>query len=163
MDLIDRLLEHDHWATSTLLNICENLTAAQLDQEFDIGHQTIRQTLGHMLFNYAFWTGLMVGKPTDSNRQDEQTDWSVAALTELFEQDQARFAATARSIRDEQRLYDTFSDHYNLPCSFAGTIIQVCMHNEVHRSEVLHILQRLGVPDVPELDHSLWDHSANGD
>ena len=42
MDLLDRLLEHDRWATDQLLELCRGLTDAQLDQPFDIGHRTVR-------------------------------------------------------------------------------------------------------------------------
>ena len=34
-ELLDRLLEHDHWATDQLLALSRGLTDAQLDQEFD--------------------------------------------------------------------------------------------------------------------------------
>ncbi len=37
MDLLDRLLAHDHWATARLLDLSRGLTDAQLDQPFDIG------------------------------------------------------------------------------------------------------------------------------
>ena len=45
MDLLDRLLDHDHWATTQLLDVSRNLTDAQLDQEFDIGHRSLRGTI----------------------------------------------------------------------------------------------------------------------
>jgi hypothetical protein len=44
MNLLDRLLEHDDWATAQLLDLSRTLTDEQLDQEFDIGHRTIRGT-----------------------------------------------------------------------------------------------------------------------
>ena len=49
MDLLDRLLEHDHWATAQLLDLSRHLSDAQLDQEFDIGHRTLRDTFEHMI------------------------------------------------------------------------------------------------------------------
>jgi len=38
MDLLDRLLGHDSWATERLLKLAEALGDAQLDREFEIGH-----------------------------------------------------------------------------------------------------------------------------
>jgi hypothetical protein len=37
--------------------IGKDLTDAQLDQEFDIGHRTLRQTFDHMILNVDFWAG----------------------------------------------------------------------------------------------------------
>ena len=44
MDLLDRLLKHDRWATDQLLEVSRGLSDAQLDQAFDIGHRTLRET-----------------------------------------------------------------------------------------------------------------------
>ena len=66
MDLLDRLLGHDHWATAQLLVLSQGLTDAQLDQPFDIGHRTLRDTFEHMIFNVEAWTAVMAGQPVDS-------------------------------------------------------------------------------------------------
>ena len=154
MDLLDRLLEHDHWATAQLLDLSRNLTDAQLDQEFDIGHRTLRDTFEHVIFNIAFWTALMTEHPVDEQREDR----SVTALIDRHERSYAAFATLAHQFRDEQRLEDTYIDHYDARKSFGGTILHVVLHNAEHRTEALHILERLGVPNLPEVDHGLWDY-----
>ena len=154
MDLLDRLLEHDHWATTQLLHLSRDLTDAQLDQEFDIGHRSVRGTFEHMIVNIAFWTGLMTGLPVDEERDDR----SLAALIDRHERSYATFATLARRLRDEQRLDDTFIDHYDARKSLGGTILHVVLHNAEHRTEAVHILTRLGVPGPPEVDHGLWDY-----
>ena len=154
MDLLDRLLEHDRWATTQLLELSRGLSEAQLDQELDIGHRSLRGTFGHMIVNVGFWTALMTGQPVDTERDDR----SLAALIDRHERSYATFAAVARQFRDERRLEDTFVDHYAARKSFGGTILHVVLHNAEHRTEALHILERLGVPDVPEVDHGLWDY-----
>jgi uncharacterized damage-inducible protein DinB len=158
MDLLDRLLDHDRWATATLLDLSRAQSDDQLDHGFDIGHRTIRATFDHMIYNISFWTGLMSGNPVESNRDDQ----SVAALIQRHERAEDTFATFARQMRDEQRLNDTFVDHYGSNMTFGGAIVHVILHNAEHRTEVLHILQRLGVPDLPEVDHGLWDHVSRG-
>jgi uncharacterized damage-inducible protein DinB len=158
MDLLDRLLEHDRWATDQLLELSRDLTDAQLDQAFDIGHRTLRATFEHIIFNVEFWTGLMVGQPVDAQRDDR----SLAALIDRHERSYAALATLARRVRDEQRLEDTFVDHFDTHMTFGGAIIHVVLHNAEHRSEALHILERLGVPDLPEVDHGLWDFTRRG-
>jgi uncharacterized damage-inducible protein DinB len=158
MDLLDRLLDHDHWATLQLLDVSRGLTDAQLDQPFDIGHRTLRATFGHMIFNVEFWTAAMAGQPFDA-RPD---DGPPAALRERHERACAAFATLARRVRDEQRLDDTFVDHFGERMTFGGAILHVVLHDAEHRGEALHILDRLGVPDLPEVDHGLWDFKRRG-
>ena len=158
MDLLDRLLGHDHWATARLLDLSRGLTDAQLDQPFDVGHRTLRATFEHMIFNVEFWTASMAGRPVDARRNDR----SLAALVDRHERSYATFAGFARRVRHEQRLDDTFVDHFGGRMTLGGAIIHVVLHDAEHRSEALHILERLGVPDLPEVDHGLWDQTARG-
>lgn len=154
MDILDRLLGHDQWITTQLLEVCSTLTDAQLDQEFDIGLRSVRTTLDHMSFNVAFWTGAMIGQPVTLSREDR----SIPALMQRHASTFAAFEAAARSAQAEGRLDDTFVDHYNYPQSVGGTIVHVAVHNHLHRSEVLHMFQRLGVEGAPEGDPQEWEH-----
>jgi uncharacterized damage-inducible protein DinB len=154
MDLLDRLLGHDHWATAQLLNLSRGLTDEQLDQPFDIGHQTLRATFEHMIFNVEAWTGQMAGQPVEAQHAAR----SLSALIDRHERSYAAFAALARRVRDEQRLAGTFVDSFSEPMTFGGAIVHVILHDAEHRGEALHILARLEVPDLPEVDHGLWDH-----
>ncbi len=160
MDLLDRLLEHDHWATAQLLDLSRGLTDARLDREFDIGHRTLRATFEHMIFNVPFWTAFLARQPVDGgySADVQPDDRSLAALSECHERSYAAFARVARRLRDEGSLEETFVDHYAVRKSHGGTILMVVGHNEGHRTEVLHILERLGVPDLPEVDLGVWEY-----
>jgi uncharacterized damage-inducible protein DinB len=72
------------------------------------------------------------------------------------------FAGAARHFRDAQRLEETFTDSFGQPMTFGGAILMIVLHNEGHRTEVTHILSRLGLPEVPEVDHGLWDFERRG-
>ena len=109
-----------------------------------------------MIINVEFWTELMAGESVDAQRDDR----SLAALIDLHERSYATFATLSRQFRDEQRLGETYIDHYAARKSFGGTILHVVLHNAEHRTEALHILERLGVPNLPEVDHGLWDYQA---
>jgi hypothetical protein len=67
----------------------------------------------------------------------------------------------ARRLRDEGRLDETFSDAYGGEMRNGGGIVHVVLHNEGHRVEIIHILARLGLPDI-EVDHGLWDFVDRG-
>ena len=154
MDLLDRILGHDRWATSIFLDMCRDLPDAQLDQEFDIGHRTLRATLDHMTWVVGFWCGLMVGKPIDEPRDDLSLD----ALGNRHERNHDGFALLARQLVEAQRLDETFVDHYGYRQSLGATIIQVCHHNAQHRSELRHMLVRLGVGISGDYDPQEWEH-----
>jgi uncharacterized damage-inducible protein DinB len=160
MDLLDRLLRLDHWATAQLLDLSRNLSDAQLDQPFDIGHQTVRATLEHMIFNVEAWTALVAGRPVNAPRDDR----SPAALIDRHERAHATFATLAYQLRDEQRLDETFVDHVGARVTCGATILHVILHNAQHRGEARHLLDRLGLQDLPEGDPQEWEweHEPRG-
>lgn len=161
MDILDRLLEHDRWATDRLLELSRGLTDAQLDEPFDIGHRTLRATFAHLIFNVAAWTAGMSGQAGDLAPVD---DHDVAALLDRHKRAFETFAAFAREIRDAGRMDDTFDDKFGGQMTFGGAILHVILHDEDHRTEALHILQRLRGPEGSEIevDHGLWDFVRRG-
>src|SRR5688572_14417163 len=62
MDLLDRLLGHDAWTTRQLAVRCQQLSDAELDRAFDIGHRSIRATLRHIVVNMEIWSVMMAGE-----------------------------------------------------------------------------------------------------
>ncbi len=160
MDVLDRLLEHDRWATTEILRLCGELSDEQLDRDFDIGLRSIRATLDHQIPNLDFWAGLMTGRVV----AEQPRTSSIRTLIEEHERFHAAFASLARQLRDDDRLEETFLDHYGYPQTFGGVILMVILHDETHRTEVVHMLARLGVPELAhiELDHGLWDFRRRG-
>ncbi|MGH2616404.1 MAG: hypothetical protein ACRDJC_14265, partial [Thermomicrobiales bacterium] len=76
MDLLDRLLGHDRWTTARFVELSGGLTDARLDQPFDLGHRTVRETFAHMSGCVEFWTASMTGQPVVGPGDDR----SLAAL-----------------------------------------------------------------------------------
>lgn len=156
MDLLDRFLGHDSWTTKELLLRSRDLTDEQLDRRFDIGHGTLRETFTHMIGNVEVWTDLMAERTVDRTELGR----SIAILIERHERSYAEFSALARRLQREQRLDDSYVDTLDDPPrrkTFGGTVVHVITHNMFHRGELLHILQRLGVPDLPEGDALGWE------
>jgi uncharacterized damage-inducible protein DinB len=151
-------LGHDRWTTGRFLHLSHGLTDAQLDQPFDIGHHTVRATFEHMIGAINFWNALMDGVPIP----DESDDRSIAGLTGDYERSFEAFATFARRIRGEERLNDTFVDDEGGNPTFGSAFIHVILHDGQHRSEALHMLERLGVPDLPEGNPLEWEISTQG-
>lgn len=156
MDLLDRLLGHDRWTTGRLMTMARGLSDVQLDRDFDIGHRTLRQTFAHMIRAMELWTGLMAGTPNDREDMPTSVDDLLARHARAYD----RFEGVARELVARNRLDETFTDHHDFPQSYGSTIFQVVMHNQQHRGELLHMLQRLGVPDLPDGDPQEWEHTT---
>ena len=160
MDILDRLLGHDVWTTRQVLLLCQGLIAEQLDRDFDIGHRTLRATWVHLIGNIQVWTTLMAERPVP--RTGEAPAWaaSPANILAAWEAAMADFTQLARDLAAAGRLDDTYTDTLDNPPrrkTFGGTIAHLLTHDMHHRGEILHILQRLGVPDLPEGDVLTWE------
>jgi uncharacterized damage-inducible protein DinB len=163
LDLLDRLLGHDLWTTRRTLELSQALTDAQLDQDFDLGHRTVRETLHHMIRNIEVWTDLMAGRPP---RARPTSPPSVGDLQHRFEAAYGDFAQLARTLRGDQRLNDTYLDVLDQPPrpkTYAGTILHVITHDHMHRAEIFHMLQRLGIQGIIEGDVLSWEAALSHD
>ncbi len=159
MDLLDRMLASDRWTTARVLDLTSNLSDSQLDQPFDVGHRTMRATLEHMIFSLEVWTAAMADQPLTAH--DDPT--TLTALAARHEIAAGAFAILARRLSDDQRLDEAFLDPWTdepTRRTFGTTIVHVLLHNAQHRNEALHILQRLGVPNLPDGDPKEWEEAA---
>ncbi|HYH12292.1 MAG TPA: DinB family protein [Thermomicrobiales bacterium] len=155
MNLLDRMLGHDRWMTEHLLSMSRGIPDAQLDQEFDIGHRTLRTTFDHMIAARELWTALMAGERRGRSAPTH------ASIDEMLARHARSFEAFERVVRDlvaSGRLDETFLDHNGYPQTYGATILQVLYHNVHHRSEVMHILQRLGIDLQTDGLTQEWEH-----
>lgn len=165
MDILDRLLGHDEWTTRQVLIRCGELSPDQMRQPFDIGNTTIEQTLLHMIRNIEVWTDLMRERPVRESTLPTGPHWTIQELSRRFEAAHAEFAAFARQVRDEGRLDATYMDMLDNPPrakTYGGTIVHVVTHDMAHRAELLHMLQRLGLANLPEGDALSWEAATRG-
>jgi len=140
-----------------VLESAKILAEGQLDRDFDIGHRTVRETLQHMVGNIEVWTDLMATRPV---RQMPTAQRSLVEFLGRFVAAYRDFARVAREIRDTGRFNDMYLDVLDHPPqhkSYAGTILHVITHDLMHRVEILHMLQRLGVEDLIEGDVLSWE------
>jgi uncharacterized damage-inducible protein DinB len=155
MNMLERFLGHDLATTHELLHLCLDLTDEQMDREVDAGGGSLRKTLAHMIGNIEAWTDLMMGRSVRPSG-----DHSVGGLLVRLERSYIEFAGFAKRIEREGRLDELWTDVEDNPPvekSFGGAIGHVITHNMHHRAEVLHIMQRLGVKNLPEGDLMGWD------
>lgn len=161
MDVLQRLLDHDRWATGQLLDACAELPDARLDSPFRIGQESLRQTFVHMIFNILAWTALMKEEydPEMDAVKDEAGSFGAIRLHSVSAYE--KFSTFARSVADADRINDLWLDTFDDPPkrkTFGGAILHVITHNMHHRAQIHFMLEEtLGVDNVPETDLILWE------
>ena len=157
MDLLDRLLEHDAWTTGELLDAAASLPDEQLDREFDIALRSVRSTLEHIVRNTEAWTDLMRGVPV---RPIVGVPESIHGLRMRLDVAATDLACLARDVSARDAWDELWLDRLDDPPrekTFGGAIGHVITHSMHHRAQVIHMLRRLGVEDVPEGDVLSWE------
>lgn len=157
MDILDRYLGYEAWTLRHFITRCRDITPSQLHQSFDIGHGTVHDTVEHIIDNLESWTDLM--------RQRDVRHFPPLAATpdsylQRFDDAMADFADCARRLVADGRLDETYVDVLATPPkakTFGGTLLHVLTHTTVHRWEIQHMLQRLGLPDLLEGDALSWE------
>jgi uncharacterized damage-inducible protein DinB len=156
VDQNERLLQHDRWMTNLMMEAAAKLDDAALDQEFEIGHRTVRRTLDHITVGIEFWTPHLVGEPGPWEPNPTDVETMRARQSAAYD----RFEAVARQVIADDRLDEVFTDPWEYSQSLGATILHVMLHSHVHRSEVLHMFQRLGFAEFTQGDPQEWEHMA---
>lgn len=160
MDMLDRYLGYERWTLRHFIARCQELTPAQLHQKFDIGPGTVYDTMNHIIGNIEVWTDLMRERQV---RDLPKLPDEIEVWLQRFDAAMADFDDFARIIVDSNRLDDTYLDVLDNPPTrktFGGTILHVLTHTTVHRWEVQHMVQRLGLGNLIEGDALSWDTRA---
>lgn len=164
MDMLYRYLGYETWTFRYFLERCRELTPAQLHQQFDIGNGTVHGTINHIIVNIEVWTDLMRAR---SVRSLPPVAANPDSYLQRFDEAMADFAEYARLLQAEGRLDKTYLDVLDnppKPKAFGATLLHVLTHTTVHRWEVQHMLQRLGLSDLIEgdaLGYEYLSHSGS--
>ena len=153
MDLLDRLVGHDAWTTRKLFELCLTLPEEQWDREFEMAHRTLRATFDHIIYNLEIWTDCMNGHPLRGSRGT-----SVRELQDRFELAMSDFQRLAREVRDRHGWDEPWVDSLDgKQRSYGGAIAHVITHNMHHRAQLLFMMRRLGLENLPEGDVLSWE------
>jgi uncharacterized damage-inducible protein DinB len=161
MDILDRYLGYEAWTSRYFIDRCHEVSPAQLHQQFDIGHGTLHATVAHIIGNLEVWTDLMRERPV---RHLATLPDRVDGYLERFDAAMADFADCARALVAEDRLDEAYMDVLDdppEPKTFGGTLLHVLTHTTVHRWEIQHILQRLGLGNLIEGDALSWERRVH--
>jgi AraC-like DNA-binding protein len=164
MDLSDRLIEHDHWHTSRLLEQAAALPDAALDRhvrpvlivhDFEGPEPDLRTMLERIVFTLEVWTAAIGGQDIPSRGER-----SIAALQARLAAVQPQFTALVRRIRDRNEWDDAFVDALCTPpvsFTFGSVIAHILTASVVRRHTAIGVLRELGVKDAETRDPIEWE------
>ena len=164
MDLTDRLVEHDHWHTTRLLEQAAALSSDALDRpvrpglvvhEFEGPEPDVRTMLERIVYTKEVWTAAIGGR--DIPPRGER---SIAALQARLAAVQPQFAALVRRIRDRNEWDDAFVDALCTPpvsFTFGSVIAHILDASVMRRHTVAGALRELGVRDAETRDPIEWE------
>lgn len=85
----------------------------------------------------------------------------MPTLLVRLDQAAADLANVARAIAERNRWDEKWLDPFSNPPTertYGGAIAHVVTHSMHHRAQLLYLLRRLGVQDLPEGDVLSWEH-----
>jgi len=146
-DPTEIMIRHNDWATTQLLDACNNLSDDQLDHPFDMGVGTLRKTITHTLGAQRGWGDLLAGRP-QRERLEAQGPHSIAQLRDLHHDISTDFAASVRAhpandIARGERNARTYA------FTRGQVATHVYTHAMHHRAQCLNMLHHLGIDPLP--------------
>jgi AraC-like DNA-binding protein len=168
MDLIDRMIEHDLWLTSRLLDAADDLAENDLDRPvptpteprhawFEDGDPTLRTMFDRLVYSKEIWTAALAGRD-----QPKPGCTSLEGLRERHERASEEFARAVRDIRD-RNVWDTaFVDALCDPpetFTFGGMVAHVLTWSAHRRLMIAGALRNLGA-DIGSPDPLEWERRA---
>jgi len=163
MNIVDRLLEHNAWATRVLLERCRALTPEQFSRRFEMGPGSLHDTLRHIIGAMLRWSDRIADRTLRSTIEVDSALRSPDELLALLDRAAAELGAVARSMREARRLDEvmevTFGTAAPIRFTRGTAIVHVMTHGAHHRAQALNMLRQLGIrpDDLPDLDAIEWE------
>jgi len=164
-DPLEILVRHYQWANGVLLDRCDALTQAQFHQKFEIGLESLHDTLCHIIGCVDSWTA-RVGGSLASKHPTPQT------VVQLRERNESSTQATRKLIQDtvaKNELNRRFTTRFtgstgepvDVTLTVGATIMHMLTHGQYHRAQAVNMLRQLNLGiAIPELDVSDWQYET---
>jgi AraC family transcriptional regulator len=163
MDLTDRMIEHDTWAASRLIDEAAHLSEAELDEPvplepapyvFGREERSIRSMLNRLVFTKEMWTAAITGRVFV-----ESDDVSLTGMRARLERAGDEFAGLVRDIRDRSAWNTAFVDATCEPpesFTFGGAVAHVLVLDAYRHQTIAGALRARG-REVSWPDPIAWE------
>jgi AraC-like DNA-binding protein len=153
MDLTDRLVEHDIWSNTQLIELAKAIPPGALDEPVEINpadgawfedRPSIRSMLDRLVFTKEMWSAAIAGTEPPSDQRDASLD----ALARRLDDAGKRFTELVRGIRDRGAWDTAFVDATCDPpesFTFGGAISHALIRDSYRRQVLIGVLTRHGL------------------
>ncbi len=167
MDLIDRMLEHDLWLSSRILERASGLSEDDLDSDvrqgreplaFESEEPTVRSMLDRLVFTREVWVAGVAGRSNPL----EARDTSIQGLRGRLETSAEEFTLLVGGIRDRGEWDTAFVNALRDPpesFTFGGMLAHFLVFQACRRNELIQALGRFGVDDLGYGDPVDWERT----
>jgi uncharacterized damage-inducible protein DinB len=155
-DPLQILLHHDRWATAQLLDACGRLAAEQFHRRFEIGHNTLHDTLTHMIGAARTWIDSLAGQEPRPRLETDGQRRTVEQLLSLFDETYRELSAEARRGPLDEALIRRMRDGRTLQFTRGAVLVHVTTHGTHHRAQCLNMLRQLAVTPLPPSSVAEW-------
>lgn len=155
--IVDRLSDHNAFATRRVLEACHRLSEAQWTQRFDIGPGSLHATLRHIIGAMFRWADRIADREVRPSIEEEDRVRSAAELDALLDQAAADLESVACAVRREKRTDEVMTVRFrgsdrDISFTRGSAIVHVFTHGVHHRAQCLNMLRQLGVKPLPDID-----------
>jgi len=155
--IVDLLSNHNTFATRRLLEACRALSEEDFKRDFQIGCGSLHRTFLHIIGAMQRWADRIADRPIRPSLEQDPQRWNAVDLLDLLRDAAKDLHEVVSHVRREKRLHEIMSVHpqgYEQPFTFTrgSAIVHVFTHGVHHRAQALHMLKRLGVQPLPEID-----------
>jgi AraC family transcriptional regulator len=159
MDLTDRMLEHDRWLTSRLIDAAGELPETGLDEPVPIPTEAPNAWFDDgLVYSKEIWTAALAG----GEQPERGGDTAICALSDRHERSSSEFADRVREIRDRNAWDTAFVDALCDPpesFTFGGMVAHVLTWSAHRRQVIVGALRNRGA-DVGSGDRIEWQRRA---
>lgn len=162
MDILDRLLSHNEWATRVLIERCGQLSSEDYHREMEIGLGTLHKTCAHIVGVMFVWGNMVATNSPGELRDLSQVCKGPNELLQELASAHSCLVNAGNGLRESDHLDEVFEmvhPRTNMRYRFTrgSMMTHVLTHGMHHRAQILQMLRQLGEKELPDVDVLEWE------
>ncbi len=162
---VEMLIRYNSWTTGVLIDEAAKLAPEEFHQRFDIGLESVHDTLRHIVGAMLRWADRISARPLRPSIEDGG-DVTPARLRELLAQADAELREAAAVAAERGWASEIeFPRPDRPPYRFTrlAAMLHALSHGTHHRAQVLNMRRQLGLPALGlDLDVVEWECMESG-
>ena len=155
-DLLQILLAHDRWATELLLDACDALPDEAFHRRFELGRESLHDTLTHVIGVIRTWTDTLAATELTPRLETDGRRRTPGELRVLLVESWRALAVEARRRPPGEIVTRRMGTGRTADFARSAVLAHVATHGAHHRAQCLNMLRQLGVQPLPPSSVAEW-------